>query len=247
MGSTQDVGTPEGDQSLEEFRRTFREQASRRYNGWLHLALVSVTCIATILLCVRAVERPTTLALLVVPATLLYANWAEFFGHRRFMHGGARGSALAKRMFARHAEHHRFFPEAAMGIESHRDMHMVLFPPTLLFFFLGLLTAPVAFGLAYLAGKNVGLLFGASATTYYLLYEWTHLSFHLPRTSWVWKIPGMAFLGRHHTQHHNPRLARHYNFNFVLPLCDVLAKTVYREGDAPLVGVGARDRRLENK
>jgi hypothetical protein len=131
-------------------------------------------------------------------------------------------------MFERHVEHHRFFTNEAMGIESHRDIRMVLFPPTLLFFFLGLLTTPLAFGLGWLAGRNVGLLFAAAATSYYLVYEWMHLSFHMPQTSWVWKVPGLGALGRHHTTHHDPRLASRYNFNFVLPIWDLLRRTWHR-------------------
>ncbi len=213
------------------FRARYRaEVLPRWYNGWAHFAVTSAGALSVIGASVAQLEAVSALELVTVPATFLFANAGEYFGHRGPMHHPSKRLGI---LYRRHGQqHHRFFTADAMEGESARDFHMVLFPPVMLLFFLGALAAPVGALLFLVASSNVAWLFVATALAYFLTYEWLHFAYHLPEDGLVARLPGMAVLRRLHTAHHDPTLMQRYNFNITFPICDALFGTYRRARDA---------------
>jgi hypothetical protein len=198
-----------------------------RYSGWLHFAFTSLGSLAVIVLCATQVTDPRWYHFVTFPVTLLFANAAEYFAHRGPMH---RPRRMLKILYRRHAlVHHRFFHGTHMQADSARDFYLVLFPPVMLFFFLGVVAMPIALMLFVLVSTTVGWLYAMAAMSYFLTYEWLHFAYHQPPNSWVGRLPGMALLRRHHQLHHDPRLMGRYNFNITFPICDALFGTRYLE------------------
>jgi hypothetical protein len=213
--------------SPESFRQDYRKQLiGRRYNGWLHFAFTVGMACSIIVLCGLHVRGVTLWEWSTVPLTFLYANFAEYFGHRGPMHHLRPGLRM---VYERHTrQHHRFFNESHMAFDNTRDFKAVLFPPLLVTFFLLAFGTPVAFLLAWVATPNVGYLFALTVTAYFLNYELLHFSYHLPPQHFIARLPGMRVLRRLHTYHHNPELMAKYNFNISYPICDWLFGSLYR-------------------
>lgn len=164
----------------------------------------------------------------VVPLALVYANLAEYFGHRFPMHRPFRGLGL---VYRRHAgQHHRFFTDRAMRIDSRADFRALLFPPVLVLFFFGGFALPVAALLGWLASANVAWLFVATGLAYYLNYEVLHTAYHLPPGHALARLPGVQRLAWLHRTHHDPGAMAHCNFNITYPLGDWLFGTLRRPG-----------------
>ena len=169
---------------------------------------------------------------LTVPLAFLYANLAEYLGHRGPMHHETR---LLGGSYQRHTvEHHSFFTNEAPTFESTRDYRAVLFPPILMIFFFGAFAAPLGAFLYFVASPNVCFLFIMTATLYFLNYELLHFAYHCDPRSLIGRLPFMSRLRRHHITHHDKRLMTHYNFNITYPICDWLFGTRYREAESPV-------------
>ena len=209
----------------------FREQYRRlhvptRYRGGRHLLFTFGVGSAALLWCLTQARHVQPLEWLTIPLTALYANLAEYWGHRGPMHHRTRGLGL---VFERHArQHHRFFTAVAMPIDSYRDLRAVLFPPVLMTFFLASFALPIALLLATLATPNTGWLFVATSLGYFLNYEFLHLAYHLPSAHPVARLPLIGRLRRLHEAHHDPRLMTRYNFNITYPFGDWLFGTRHR-------------------
>ena len=214
-------------QSGENYRAQYREQfIGPRYNGWAHFAFTVSATIALMALCVYKLHNVQPLEWLAIPLTFIYANFAEYFGHRGPMHHPRPG--LGK-VFERHTrQHHRFFTATTMAFDNARDFKAVLFPPVLVLFFLLAFGTPVALLLSWAVSANVAWLFALTGTAYFLNYELLHFSYHLPAESTLARLPGMAALRRHHTLHHDPSLMAHYHFNITYPIADWIMGTLHR-------------------
>jgi len=210
------------------FREEYRRKSiGPRYSGWAHFAFTSTASLSVLIFAIRQVKDVAWWEWLVLPLGFLIANLGEYVGHRGPMH---RPRRFLRLLFERHTlAHHHFFTHDAMTYESTRDFKMVLFPPVMLFFFLGCLATPIGLALFFFVSKNAGFLFVAVAISYFLTYEWLHMSYHLAADSWVGRLPFMAALRRHHTRHHDLALMGRYNFNITFPICDRLMGTLYRE------------------
>jgi len=162
---------------------------------------------------------------LTVPFTFLYANLAEYWGHRGPMHHPTRGLKL---IFKRHTkQHHRFFTNEEMGFDTSQDYKAVLFPPLMIMFFMLGFGGPYWLVLSFLATPNAAWIGVAVAVAYFLNYEWLHFAYHCSDDSWVRRIPGVGRLRRLHRDHHNPALMQSYNFNITYPVGDWLFGTRY--------------------
>lgn len=214
-------------ESVDSFREQYRsELIGPHYRGWLHFAFTLSMTLAIITLCARQLSQVTTWEWLTVPLTFVYANFAEYFGHRGPMHHLRPG--LGK-IFERHTrQHHRFFTESRMEFESSRDFKAVLFPPILVTFFLLAFGTPVALLLSWLISANVAYLFAITGTAYFLNYELLHFAHHLPPDHWIAQLPVMRTLRHHHTIHHDQSLMVNYHFNITYPIADWLMGTLYR-------------------
>jgi sterol desaturase/sphingolipid hydroxylase (fatty acid hydroxylase superfamily) len=95
----------------------------------------------------------------------------------------------------------------------------------MLFFFLGALATPLGALFYFLLSPNTGWLFAATAVGYFLTYEWLHLAYHVPESSFAGRLPGMKTLRRLHTAHHQPDEMLRCNFNITFPICDWLFGT----------------------
>ena len=210
------------------FREEYRaRKIGRAYLGQAHLAFTSAVSLAVIAWAAARVRGLVPLELLAVPCVFLLANAAEYFAHRGPMHHRRRGLDA---LFQRHTlEHHRFFTHHAMSYESWRDVKMVLFPPVLVFFFLGVLATPIAAAVFVLATPNCGWLTVMTMMGYFLLYEWLHFAYHMDARSWVGRIPFVARLRAHHATHHDPGRMGRWNLNITFPICDLAFGTRYRD------------------
>ena len=81
--------------------------------------------------------------------------------------------------------------------------------------------------LALVAGRNFAVLAFATSMGYVLLYEWLHLSYHMPADSFIGRLEIIQILRRHHATHHAPELMQKWNFNVTVPLWDFLLRTHY--------------------
>ena len=209
------------------FRQEYRAQhLGPHYSGVLHFAFTSLGSLAVIGGALSQVAGPTLLELLTVPATFLFANAVEYFGHKGPMHH--RGRALAI-LFERHTQqHHRYYTHEAMSYKGTRDFKMVLFPPVMLLFFLGAVAAPIGALLFLAASRNVALLYVATAMGYFLTYEWLHFCHHLPPDGPLGRIGFLRRLRANHQAHHDPARMNACNFNITFPICDRLFGTLNR-------------------
>lgn len=214
--------------AVAEFRARYREKnISPRYSGRLHLASTSLASLAALALCVARLHAVRPLEWLTVPLAFLFANLVEYAAHRGPMHHKLRRDFfLTRLLYQRHAmSHHRFYTHDAMTIETPADYQMVLFPPVIVFLFIGGIALPVMLVLSHLLSANVAYLFGATAVGYFLSYEWLHLAYHLDPRSVAGRLPFIAALRRHHTLHHDPSRMQRYHFNITFPIADTLFRT----------------------
>lgn len=214
-------------EAVASYRAEYRkENIGPRYSGWLHFSFTSSASLAVIAFAASRVRDVRPLEWLVLPLGFLLANAAEYFGHKGPMHKPRPGLSL---LFRRHTkEHHHFFTHDAMAYESTRDFKMVLFPPVMLFFFLGVIATPIALALFFLVSPNAGWLFVAVGMGYFLSYEWLHFAYHLPEDSALAKLPFMSLLRQHHTRHHDLAKMGRYNFNITFPICDWIFGTTWK-------------------
>jgi len=222
--------------SVQEFREQYRrELIPPRYRGALHLLFTFGVGGAALVACLMQLEQVRPLEWLTLPLTFLYANLAEYWGHRGPMHHLRRGLGL---VYERHTrQHHRFFTDEAMPIDDLRDLRAVLFPPVLMTFFISAFALPAGLLLAWIATPNVAWLFVATSLGYFLNYEFLHLAYHLPASHPVARLPLVRRLKRLHETHHDPRLMARCNFNITYPIGDALFGTLSR-------GASGRIRRI---
>jgi hypothetical protein len=215
------------EETVEAFRTEYRrDEIGGSYSGWAHFALTSVTSLAAIVFAISRVRDLRAVEWLAIPVTFLIANTGEYLGHRGPMHHPRRGLRV---LHNRHTlQHHRFFTQKSMPCVSSRDFKMVLFPPVMLAFFLGVLATPIGLFLYWLAGANVAWLYVATLMAYFLTYEWLHLAYHVRDDSLLARLPILSLLRRHHTAHHDPQLMTRYNFNITFPICDRIFGTNYK-------------------
>jgi len=235
---TQDDDVPA---EVRAFRAEYRaKEIGPRYRGWLHFAFTTFGSLSVIAFAATRVHGASLAEWATVPLAFLFANLAEYLAHKGPMH---RPLAGMKILFRRHTrQHHHFFTHDAMAYASSRDFKMVLFPPFVVFFFLGVIAAPTALLLGALVSPNVGWLFVVTGMGYFLTYEWLHFAYHLDPSSAVGGHPLLRRLRALHRTHHDKRLMGKWNFNITFPICDLLFGTWYAP---PSTGRGATARSVE--
>lgn len=165
---------------------------------------------------------------------LLFINLGEYLAHRWPLHR----PMFPRAVYDRHVrEHHAFFTWEQMAVDAWAEIRWVLFPPWALPL-LVVTIIPLAAGLGVLGGARSAWLFVMMVIAYYGLYEVLHALAHLPNDAPLARARWVRAVTHHHRVHHDPRLMRHWNFNFAIPLFDRVFGTIYR-GAAP--GTDARD------
>jgi hypothetical protein len=240
--SQTEADAPADPRGIRRIRDDYRQnQVPRFYWGPLHFFLTCFVTLSGMAVCIWLLRDVTALELLTVPIAFVYANLAEYWGHRVPMH---RRKWYAPMIYDGHTHiHHRFYPEEAFAYERTRDWHALLLPAWLIFFFLGLFALPMGALLYFLISPNVGLLLVATALGYFLTYELLHFCYHAPEDSWLLRLPFMRALRQHHKTHHNLRLMTRYNFNITFPIFDWIFRTTYAPPASP--GAGAADSRSQ--
>jgi hypothetical protein len=215
-------------EARDELRERSLNAAPRFYNPWVHLAIPSVFGIVVFAGCVALLQEPTWRDALMVPVTWVLANIGEWRVHKYWLH---RRSRLAPVLYDQHTPmHHMVYLTDDMEIRSARELRLVLIPAYgIMLIFLSLL---VPSALLWWAGyRNVALLFVATEMYYVLSYEWLHLSYHLPRDSFIGRRKLIGWLRNHHAVHHDPRLMQRLNFNVTVPFWDWVMGTMVRTVD----------------
>lgn len=153
-------------------------------------------------------------------ASLCIINLIEWLVHKNLFHKPTWPLGF---MYKRHAkEHHAVYDSNNMALSRIEEVRLILVPIRtfwiLLLFLFGI------YSLFSILGFGVwGALFIFLAVIYSMLYEWLHLSFHLPES--LVKNSILRKLAKHHTIHHDLPLMRMWNFNVVFPLWDYLLGT----------------------
>lgn len=195
------------------------------YSPWGHLAFPSLVGIGAILASLALLEQPTWREWLTVPIVLVLINFNEWYIHRNILH---RRTWPLEMLFWRHTpEHHVIFVRKDMAMRATREFRLVLIP------FYGIVaifftTLPITLALWFLVSHNVALLWVASTMGYTVLYEWLHLSYHLPETNPIGRSALIQWLKRFHALHHTPELMQKWNFNVTMPLADVVLRTNFK-------------------
>ncbi|HSX61156.1 MAG TPA: sterol desaturase family protein [Tahibacter sp.] len=212
--------------------RAFRDDYARTitprgYRGLRHALLVALAGGAMLAFAISPLRAADVARLWwLIPATFVLANLVEYFVHRHLMH---RDTRLLHAMYVRHTlRHHRYFTHDDVELTGTHDLHAVLFPPVLLFFFSAVALGAAA-AVALLLGRAAGLMFFALALAYYLAYEVLHLLAHWPRREDTSRSSWLRRLLVHHRLHHAPEVMARGNFNIVFPLGDRLFGTLRRE------------------
>lgn len=212
------------DAKTAEYRNKYRQALiPARYSGRLHFTLILAFVAVVLSAGALQLEQVRPLEWLTVPLTFLYANLAEYLGHRFVMHRRRPGLGL---IYERHTrQHHRFFTHRAMQYDSSADYRAVLFPPTLVLFFAAAFALPVGLLLGWLFSASVAWLFVMTAVGYYGSYEILHFAYHQHEGSWIMRLPGLRRMRRLHLSHHDPAIMQRGNFNITWPICDALFGT----------------------
>ncbi|MFO0677560.1 MAG: sterol desaturase family protein [Polyangiaceae bacterium] len=200
-----------------------------RYSPWAHFAVPSVFGVVVTVVALALLRDVRLLELALVPVFFVAFNGIEWVAHRDFLHVRRRGAEV---LYDRHTPvHHRIFVEDDMALRDVREFGMVLIPAYGIVL-IASVVAPLSFGLAWAGQRNVACLFAATAMAYAVSYEWLHLAYHAPSSSFVGRLGFVARLRRHHARHHRPSLMQTTNFNVSLPLFDWLLGTSHRD-DGP--------------
>ena len=209
---------------VRRFRQEYRaHEIPRFYSPTFHLLFTFVGGSLALLASLAQLNAVSVAEWMTVPLAFVYANLAEYFGHRYPMHHPVPGLRL---VYKRHAgQHHRYFNQDSMPLEDALDLRAVLFPPLLVIFFFGGFGLPVWLLLNALISANVAWLFIATGLAYFLNYEVLHLFHHLP-PRWQARMPGwLQRWSTLHRIHHDPSRMTRCNFNISYPLGDWLFRT----------------------
>lgn len=204
-------------------RAELRPKIAARYSFARHVVLIHLFALAAIGAALAALRDLRPVELATVPASFLFANAVEYFFHRYPMH---HRWPLLGFLFSRHTvHHHAYFRADSMLVEDSRDMRFVLFP-ALAGLSVIVLAGLGGAGLLLALGRNVGLLFVATATLYYLVYEWFHASFHLASVERLARVPLVGRAARRHRLHHVPERMTQVNYNITFAIFDRVLGTI---------------------
>jgi hypothetical protein len=196
-----------------------------RYSPWLHLACTTGIGVALLVAGALEIHGVRAVELLVIPAVFVLANGFEWRAHRDVLHRIKKPFGV---LYRKHTpEHHVVYVEDDMAIRDWRELRLVLIPAAGVLGIVILLT-PMAALVGFLVTANTGWLVLLTGGLYMVGYELSHLSYHLPRESFVGRLALVRVLRRHHGRHHDPRLMQRWNFNVTIPLFDWLHGTIAR-------------------
>lgn len=212
---------------MTERQRKFREQYKSRisplYNGLLHIGVMYGVGIAALVYCASQLNGVTWEWLLAIPV-FLAGNLAEWAMHTFVMHRRIDVFAL-RAIYERHTrEHHQYFTDNDVTIDTTREFRIVFFPWRVLMV-LGVGGTVLGTLAALLINANAGYIVFMTMVALYLNYETFHYCCHVHDNWFVRNIPLVNTIRRHHTAHHNMGIMMKYNMNLTYPITDWLMGT----------------------
>ncbi len=210
--------------SVKKFRDEYKKnERPGNYSGALHFGFELVICISVIVLTITQSHNLNTSNLILIPVGFVIANLVEYLGHRYLLHINFKISRIA---YVEHTiKHHHYFTDESIDMEDAGDLHRILFPWFGVLFFVAGIGGPIALATYFLWDFTAAALIFLVSVSYFLLYETIHLICHVPDQSWIFYVPGLLRLKRHHQLHHKLSLMNTTNFNIALPLFDYVFKT----------------------
>lgn len=202
-------------------RDALRVTTPSTYRWTRHVALIVAFAATGLAICLHVLGGLRAGDTGVVLISLLVTNLGEYVAHRWPLHR----PMFPRAVYERHVrEHHAFFTYERMAVDAWPEIRWVLFPP----WALPLLVAtvlPLALLIGALGGARAAWLFVLVVIAYYALYEVLHALAHLPEDAPLARVHAVRALTHHHRVHHDPALMRAWNFNFAIPLFDVVFGT----------------------
>jgi len=207
---------------MSERQRAFRAQyqagISPWYNGLVHVGVMYTVGVTVIAWCLSRMADATWEWLLVVPV-FAFSNWFEWWIHKYVMHRLIDVWAL-RAIYDRHTrQHHQYFTNNEMTVDSTREFRIIFFPWRALFTFMGMGT-PFALALGWLINPNAGYVLMVTIVGQYLIYETFHYCCHVHENWFVRNVPFVNTIRRHHTAHHNQGIMMDRNMNLTFPIAD---------------------------
>ncbi len=208
--------------SAEDFRAAQIAAMPRWYSPFAHLTgtlSVGVLAVAIALIMMHHVHW---YEFLVAPIAFVFANFFEWWAHKNILHHPRR---FLRDLYEKHTPlHHRIYRWGDMAIRDRRELRFVLIPASGV---LGIVlsASPVALVLGLIFGANVGWIALMTMALYVIMYEMTHLSYHLPKNHPIHRLPFVDRLAEHHARHHDPTFMGRWNFNVTIPLADFVLGT----------------------
>jgi hypothetical protein len=212
---------------MTEKQRLFREQYKGRigpfYNGFVHTSVMFVAGVAAIWYCATHLNNPTWEWLIVLPV-FLAGNFVEWFMHKYVMHRRIDVFAL-RAIYERHTrEHHQYFTDNDITIDTVREFRIVFFPWRVLIV-LGVAGTSLGWIASQIFSPNAGYILFMTMVCHYLVYEVFHLCCHVHENWFVRNMPFINTIRRHHTAHHNQGIMMHKNMNLSFPIFDWIMGT----------------------
>jgi len=216
-------------QQRDALRADWVARIPRWYNPWVHLAITTTLGVVASAVALAQIHALRPVQLLMLPAVWVFSNAVEWRAHRDILH---KLTPWAKPLYVQHTlQHHRLYFTEDMEIRDSRELRFVLMPSFGILLIL-LTTLPIAAALWFAGEHNLAALFIVMSQLYVVSYEWFHMSYHLPRRSFIGRRQLIRKLGRHHAIHHSPERMNLWNMNVNFPLWDWVRGTTYR-GEIP--------------
>lgn len=201
-----------------KFRENYKSNISPLYNGPLHIGVMYVLGIGGLVFFVSRLHGATWEWLLVVPVFVL-TNIFEWWIHKNVMHRLVDVYAL-RAIYQRHTrEHHQYFTENEMTVDSNREFRIIFFPLRAIITFT-VMTIPFALVVGWLWNANAGWILMITTIANYLIYETFHYCCHVHENRFVRGTPLINTIRRHHTAHHDQHIMMTRNFNLTFPIAD---------------------------
>jgi len=207
---------------MTERQRLFREQYKGRispfYNGLVHIGVMYTVGIVAIGYCLQNIQGATWEWALILPV-FLAGNFIEWGMHKYVMHRRRDVFAL-RAIYERHTrEHHQYFTDNDVTIDTTREFRIVFFPWRVLIV-LGVAGGVLGWTATQLVNANAGYILYMTMVGHYLVYETFHYCCHVHENAFVRNMPFVNTIRRHHTAHHNQGIMMHKNMNLTFPIAD---------------------------
>ncbi|MFN0313677.1 MAG: sterol desaturase family protein [Burkholderiales bacterium] len=201
-----------------KFREQYQSQISPMYNGLVHIGVMYGVGIAVLWYCIKHLENAAWEWLLVLPV-FFFSNMFEWWIHKYVMHRLVDVWAL-RAIYDRHTrQHHQYFSDSVMTVDTTREFRIIFFPWRALFTFLAMGT-PFAAALGWAVNANAGYVLMITIVGQYLIYETFHYCCHCHENWFVRNMPFVNTIRRHHSAHHNMGIMMERNMNLTFPIAD---------------------------